>query len=336
MENENIAIMSSEYSRAVSLNQHIKVHAELAQQSLYEMCKGLKEMRDDKLYKELDYQNFEEYCEKEVGLTRQQTYNFISIAENLSEDFVKSILQIGTTKLALLAKLDEPQREEIIQNVDLENTSVKELKEEIKSLKSEISLKDDNILNLETNYENLEKRHIELGHEKMELSATLRESQDTQKNLVGQIEDLESKLQERQEEFDDFKAGAKRRQDMLLDKTRILTEQVKELESRPVEVAVQEADTSEIDRLTSENEELKKQLAEKPMIQETFSDGKSFSEMQAEFRAYLKTLDDAMKHLCAFIARNEKEYDMWRYISEITEKIDIYIKVMRKEKEKCQ
>lgn len=37
MENE---IMSAEYSRAVRLNQHIKIHAELAQQSLYEDVQG--------------------------------------------------------------------------------------------------------------------------------------------------------------------------------------------------------------------------------------------------------------------------------------------------------
>lgn len=220
VENENITIMSSDYSRAVKLNKHIKIHAELAQQSLYEMCKGLKEMRDDKLYRELEYQNFEEYCIHEVGLKRKQAYRLIDIAGNLSEEFVSSMTQIGTTKLALLAKLDEPQREEIVQNVDLNSTSVKKLKEEIASLKSEISSKDEDIRNLETNYENLEKRHIELGHENMELSATLRESQDTQKNLVGQIESLE--------------------------------ETVQELESRPVEVAVTD-NSAEIQKLRDDN-----------------------------------------------------------------------------------
>lgn len=285
MENENIVVMSPEYSRAVRLNQHIKIHAGLAQQSLYEMCRGLKEMRDGKLYKELNYQNFEEYCEKELGISRMQTHRLISITENLPEDFVTSMLQIGTTKLSLLAKLDEPQREEIIQNVDLENTSVRELKETISQLETK-------------------------GNE------------------------LKSKLQEKQEELDDFRAGAKRRQDMLLDKTKSLMEQVKTLETRPVEVAVQE-NTEEIDRLTSENEELRKQLAEKPMIQETFSDGNSSSEMQAEFRAYLKTLNDTMNHLCAFIGRHKNEYNMQRYISKVKEKVDVYIKVL-KEEEECQ
>ncbi|MDE5884920.1 MAG: hypothetical protein K2H29_07610, partial [Oscillospiraceae bacterium] len=220
-------------------------------------------------------------------------------------------------------------------NVDLESTSVKELKEKISDIKAQNERLMDKL--------NEEKKKVQEAeaNEKQAWGkvSKLQTDSDMQKEKISQLEtkeqELESKLQEKQEEFDDFRAGAKRRQDMLLDKTKLLTEQVKTLEARPVEVAVQE-NTAEIDRLTSENEALKKQLSEKPMIQETFSDGNSFSEMQAEFRAYLKTLDDAMKHLCAFIARNEKKYDMWRYISEITEKIDVYIKVMREAKEKCQ
>ena len=182
MDNENITIMSSDYSRAVKLNKHIKIHAELAQQSLYEMCKGLKEMRDDKLYRELEYQNFEEYCEKEVGLTYRQAYNFCLIAEKFSEENMKSISGIGTTKLALLAKLDEPQREEIVQNVDLNNTSVKKLKEEIASLRAENEQKEQTI-----------KVISEINSE---LEDTLEEAMDTQENLVEQIEDLEETIQE--------------------------------------------------------------------------------------------------------------------------------------------
>ena len=182
MDNDNITVMSSDYSRAVKLNKHIKIHAELAQQSLYEMCKGLKEMRDDKLYKELDYQNFEEYCEKEIGLKRRQAYKFISVVENLSIDFVQSTAQIGTEKLYLLAKLDEPQREEIVQNVDLNNTSVKKLKEEIASLKAENEQK--------------EQRIKVISEINSELEDTLEEAMDTQENLVEQIEDLEETIQE--------------------------------------------------------------------------------------------------------------------------------------------
>ncbi len=128
-------IITENYSRAVSLHRKICANAQAAQESLFEVCKGLKEMRDGKLYKELGYQNFEDYTQTELGIKRSQAYNYISVAENLSENFVHSGGQIGVKKLALLAKLDEPERAEIIQNTNLESTSVKELKNKISELK---------------------------------------------------------------------------------------------------------------------------------------------------------------------------------------------------------
>lgn len=107
-------IISEDYNKAVALHRRITANAQAAQESLYEMCKALKEMRDGKLYKELGFQNFEDYCENEVGVSRFMAYKYISIAELKN---VESIQQIGVTKLSLLAKLDEPQREEIQQTV---------------------------------------------------------------------------------------------------------------------------------------------------------------------------------------------------------------------------
>ena len=140
MENQVITqnqeiIITENYNKAVSLHRRICANAQAAQESLFEVCKGLKEMRDGKLYKELGYQNFEDYTQSELGIKRSQAYNYISVAENLSENFVHSGGNIGVKKLALLAKLDEPERQEIIQNNDLESTSVKELKNKISDLK---------------------------------------------------------------------------------------------------------------------------------------------------------------------------------------------------------
>lgn len=180
MENE---IMSAKYSRAMKLNQHIKIHAELAQQSLYEMCKGLKEMRDDKLYRELEYQNFEEYCEKELGLSRFMAYKYANIAEI---ENVESIQHLGVTKLALLAKLDEPTREEIVQNVDLENTSVKQLKEEIASLKADNEQKD------KAN-EELRQQNDKLFSDRERLTDSLAEAKRKNGELEDTIEELENR-----------------------------------------------------------------------------------------------------------------------------------------------
>lgn len=129
---ENQVIITENYSRAVSLHRRICANAQAAQESLFEVCKGLKEMRDGKLYKELECANFEEYCEKKLGIKRHMAYKYLAVAEMKN---VESIQHFGVTKLALLAKLDEPERAEIVQNTDLESTSVKELKNKISDLK---------------------------------------------------------------------------------------------------------------------------------------------------------------------------------------------------------
>lgn len=108
-------IMTTDHERAVSLHRRIMTDAQIAQESLYDMCTALKEMRDGKLYREIGYDNFEEYCENEVGLKRRQVYNYIAIADKLAEDFVHSSAQIGVKKLALLTTITEEQRTEIVE-----------------------------------------------------------------------------------------------------------------------------------------------------------------------------------------------------------------------------
>lgn len=134
---EENGIINSNYTTAVALNQQIITAAALAQENLYRMCVLLKQMRDDKLYKELGYQNFEDYCENEVGFSSRNARNYISVIENISEEKRKTFSAFGMSKLSLLASLSESQQEEIHQTVDLESVSVRELKAEIAKLKEE-------------------------------------------------------------------------------------------------------------------------------------------------------------------------------------------------------
>ena len=89
--------------KAMKLHQRIMASGTLAAQNLWEMAKALKEMRDGKLYKSLGYQNFEDYCENEVGFSRMQAHKYIAIAENVDPKNVNSSLQIGVSKLYLLS-----------------------------------------------------------------------------------------------------------------------------------------------------------------------------------------------------------------------------------------
>lgn len=172
-------IVSQQHKEAVETHQRIITSANLAQQNLWDMCQGLKKMRDDKLYKELGYQNFETYCENEVGMKRSNAYNYISIVEKINPENVQSIGQIGMTKLSLLATISEPEQAEIAEKLDLENTTVKQLKAEIEKLK------DDN-LNLSMNYDRMDANRIKLGNENTELKIE-------NKTLQKQVEELENR-----------------------------------------------------------------------------------------------------------------------------------------------
>lgn len=260
--------LTAEYAKAADLDRKIKVSAQLAQQSLYDMCMGLKEMRDSKLYKELGYQNFEEYCENEVGIKRNQAMKYAKIAEIENALSTVHFEKIGTEKLYLLAKLDEPQREEIQKVTDLESTSVKELKARI-----------------------------------AELKAIADKSQ-------GTISQLESELESKKNSIT------------------ALEEQVEELESRPVEIAVAETDSHEIENLkdamkrvdldwslkynelqesnlkesieknkvhTAEIEKLKAEYEEK--LAKTAKSGADCKEV---FKVYLANAIDAVKRLISF------------------------------------
>ena len=103
--------LSEQHKRAVELHQKI-ISANLAQQNLWDMCTSLKLMRDNKLYKELGYPNFENYCENEVGFSARNARNYISIVEKVSEENRKTFSHFDKSKLMLLAKIDEEEQKE--------------------------------------------------------------------------------------------------------------------------------------------------------------------------------------------------------------------------------
>ncbi len=182
-ESEENSIMTTAITekqiKAAELNRRIITAAQLAQQSLYEMCMGFKEMRDSKLYKELGYSDFGDYCEKETGFKRSQAYNYISIVEKLPADFVQRVGQIPMRDLLFLTTVSEQERAEIVDNTDLENTTVKQLEQQIKTLRAEkdkavaeksaaeaqTAAKDDTISALERTNKELDERIISLQGE---------------------------------------------------------------------------------------------------------------------------------------------------------------------------
>ena len=182
--------------RAQELHQKILIHAQLVAQNLWEMCSSLKEMRDSKLYYQLGYMHFEDYCRDELGIKKVQAYKYISIVSNMSQEFVHSSEQIGVTKLALLASISDGEREQVLENTDVESVTVRELKEQIKGLQAErerletdLSESSEVRETLENSLDVTQRQHsafVEKSeNEKQELT-------DENKRLAAELEDLKN------------------------------------------------------------------------------------------------------------------------------------------------
>lgn len=280
--------LSAEYIKAAELDRRIKTSAQLAQQSLYDMCMGFKEMRDSRLYKELGYSDFGEYCEQETGFKRTNVYNYISVAENLPEDFVHSSGQIGIKKLTLLSTLSDEQRETITETTDIENTTVKELKAKIDSVK-----KQNDAL------------HEEMRYREEEHETKSQKFKDRIAELEAEIKELESRPIEVAVETDSKEVAnlkdAMRRVDLDWSEKYSKLEEDSLKDRRELLQKAERAEKDKQDKLSQLREELdrtkaeyEKKLAGKTEITSTQDD-------KAIFKAYLSTAVDSVTRLVGFV-----------------------------------
>ena len=283
--------LSAEYIKAAELDRKIKTSAQLAQQSLYDMCMGFKEMRDSRLYKELGYSDFGEYCEQETGFSRMNVYNYIRVAEKLPQDFVNSSLQIGVKKLTLLAKLSDEERTELTENTDLENTTVKELKAKIDILQNErdramesnaeashqVFMADKKVLEMKNKVTQLEAEIKELENRPIEVAV------ETDSKEVANLKDAMRRV-----DLDWSEKYSKLEEDSLKDRRELLQK-------------AEQAEKDKQDKLSQLREELdrtkaeyEKKLAGKADITPTQDD-------KAIFKAYLSTAVDSVTRLVDFV-----------------------------------
>lgn len=286
--------LSAEYIKAAELDRRIKTSAQLAQQSLYDMCMGFKEMRDSRLYKELGYSDFGEYCEQETGFSRMNVYNYIRVAEKLPQDFVNSSLQIGVKKLTLLAKLSDEERTELAENIDLESTTVKELKAKIDILQNErdramesnaeashqVFMADKKVLEMKNKVTQLEAEIKELENRPIEVAV------ETDRKEVANLKDAMRRV-----DLDWSEKYSKLEEDSLKDRRELLQK-------------AEQAEKDKQDKLSQLREELdrtkaeyEKKLAGKAEITSTQDD-------KAVFKAYLSTAVDSVTRLVGFVNEN--------------------------------
>lgn len=286
--------LSAEYIKAAELDRRIKTSAQLAQQSLYDMCMGFKEMRDSRLYKELGYSEFNDYCKSETGFSDRQVYNYISIVEKLPKELVNSSSLIGVKKLTLLTKLSEDERSELTENTDLENTSVRELEEKVKQLK----IKADKADMLSHRLEDMNNICDTISKQRDKADRRIRQ-------LEAEIKELESRPIEAAVETDNKEVAnlkdAMRRVDLDWSKKYSKLEEDSLKDRRELLQKAEQAEKDKQDKLSQLRAELDRTKAEYEKKLSGKADTAPVQDDKAIFKAYLSTAVDSVTRLVDFV-----------------------------------
>ena len=279
--NEN-ELSLSRLEQAEMLRQDILTSCTLVQKNLWDMCMNLKKMRDEKLYKELGFSEFNDFTQKELGMSDRNVYRYISVAEKVSPDLVTPVSRFGIKKLALLARLSDEEQKEIAEKID-ETTTYKQLQEEINRIKGE---------------------KLKLENERERLNAKLKAEAANVEEARSDLERAEKELKIAQIKSAAEMDRANRTADKLRDKEREaarLERENKELRERPVEVAV--VDNSDSERRIQEtirslerenikrNEEMDKRYIEERRDLEERKN-KEVAAIRAEYEEKLRAAQD--------------------------------------------
>lgn len=328
-------VSSERQDRAAKLTQQIIANGKIAANSMIEMGRDLKAVRDERLFTEMGYENFEEYCEKKIGIGKRHGYNFIQIYEKFGEEKLGQLQQFGITKLLEIAKLDDEDADDLLQHNDINALSVRELSAKVDEYRNkyeqltmqleEEKSKNSENASLESQVEELKRFTATLNDNYnkalKEKAEAMKEHQSEMKKLTAdrnkQVEELKKQLEAAREENEDLQSGAlnaekyfEDQKDAMLKEKKALSEKIKELESRPAEKAeISEAERAALiqqgrDEMCKEKDESWGAAVELARKTATRNTEKKFTE---EIDS-LKTLNDELRKVADGAKESTKKY----------------------------
>lgn len=259
MENEIIKAENAQ-ERAIMLNGRINANAKIAAESMAKVGHDLKTMRDEKLYLELGCKTFEEFCDARTPIGQRQSYNFIRCFEKYGERLAE-LADIGVTKLALMAALDDEDSEILIESGDAENLSVSQLKERIRELKKkneQLTLELDAFDKSDSggSDEDLKAENERLAKESEERAVVLAQRNEELVKAQNELEALKT-------EYENQKQFAEVTEKKLKSRVKALEQSNEELSARPVDVAVEKPSADEIAKIEKAAAEKAEKAAKK-------------------------------------------------------------------------
>lgn len=262
--------LTAPQKEAVELHFEIKKNGELAAAALVEFCKGLKKMRDSKLFAELGYETFESYAETEFNLKQRQAYNYIQALESLGEPLLQSNAKLGITKLKILSELPRIEAAEFVEKNDVDDMSARELKEAVKKLTEQ------------------EEQITFLSSENERLS----EAEKMFEDAKAQITNLTNSLREKDTELFSIQR------------------ELKEAQNRPVEVSVREPSADEIKKLTDKAVKAAKKEAAKDAMARVAAEAekaaKKLAELEEKYKSMISSAEREKQEAADRLAAVEK------------------------------
>lgn len=169
-----------EYREAMELHAQIMQSGKLAAAAMVDFARGLKRMRDDRLYLALGLETFDQYADEVVGIGKRQAYTYIRGLEQLGPRMMEEHASLGITKLEILTQVYALDREEFLAEHNVEDMSAREMRELVEKLKNK--------------GEQLEFAFAENARLKEELEAA--KSEPVVADVAGTIEGQAAKIEE--------------------------------------------------------------------------------------------------------------------------------------------
>lgn len=201
---------------AIRIDNEIQMWANNLGTAVYNIGRCMTQMKERRLYEELGYSTFEDYCEQKYQLKRSQAAKYLSVYQNLDEKYILDNQGAGIQKLYMISQISEEDRENI--EGTPEELSVTELKAQIEQMKKE--------------REGEQLLLFEMEEKSQKVKTETEKLHDAIRRLEDKIKDAE--IEHRNELSDAVRKNEK------------LEKKIKELESKPQDVAVVEPTEEEI------------------------------------------------------------------------------------------
>jgi hypothetical protein len=282
----------------------IKSNENFVGMGLWNIGNELKYIRDNKTYTEKSCSSFEEYVEKELDYSKRNAYRYIEISEGYNVTSMAQIGHLGMVKLLALSKIEEPQREEFLENNSVNEMTTKELQQAIKDRDKAINEKDiyssamKKAEGLQFVSENLLRESKENAKEDIrKLKDLLKSEKEKSSEEIAKLQTFigEAKASGNNEEVERLQASLKEAQGDL-DSSALRIDELEEQAKKPIDVITAEPVIIEKipDAIAIELEELRNKSGQNT-TQPVLKFKIYFEELQNVFRHELEVMDEIKK-----------------------------------------